>query len=93
MAETLHSRTINAHQFATPVTAFRPQANSIERQPDHRGIDPMFGQNRSDVGVMMLHGERRHPPVSGKLQGISCRVEVAIQIVSDQRRFDLKKFE
>ena len=69
-------------QFAAPGFAVGAETDAVEREAEHRArIEAcVLGKHRGDVGVVVLHADRRHPQPrrerGGDVGGVEVRVEV-----------------
>ena len=63
MAEALATRAVDAQQLAAPRSPVGAEAHAVERQTEHGRRDPMLGDDRGDVRMMVLNAELRDSPV------------------------------
>ena len=67
MPQPLPARPVNLQQFPAPGRTVHPQADAIQRQRQHRAGVSLFGADRGNMGMMVLHGEQRHPELRRQL--------------------------
>ena len=84
-AQTLELSACDDQQLATPGFAVGAEANAVERQAEHRARveAAVLGQHRADVGVVVLHADRRHAQARGGGERDAGGVEVRMQVVGD----------
>ena len=67
MPQPLPAASVDPQQFPTPSRTVRPQADAIERQSQHRAGVIVFGADRGNMGMMVLHRERGHAELRRQL--------------------------
>lgn len=93
MSRPLEAGTINQQQLPSPYTAIRSQRPAIQGQPISWLSRMMLGQHCRHMRMMVLYGQHGDRALTGHL-GNRCRGKnVAVKIVRDQCRRDLKHFE
>ena len=78
---------ISDHKLPAPDCAVRAVAGSIEGHADYRFIQAVFGHDRNDMGMVMLHADLRQR----QFFGVFCRQILRMQVVGDDFRCDIKK--
>ena len=73
-------------QLAAPGLAVGAEADPVERQAEHRARveAAVLGEHRADVGVVVLHADRRHVQARGERAGDAGGVEVGVEVVGDR---------
>ena len=79
-----------AQQFAPPGSAVAAQPDAVQRQPERRLAKAVFGHHRYQMGVVMLHWNRRQTTCPGKIGGETGGLEVGMQVVRNPLRLDLQ---
>lgn len=90
MTEAFAGAAVHQQQFATPRLAIIAQADAVQRQADGGPVRAVLGQHRSDVGVMVLHGDGGHGPFRRQFRPVARAEEFRMQVVGDEPRLDVQ---
>lgn len=74
-------RAIDPKQFSTPRRTVVTEPDAVERDPDDRFTQSMFRNDCRDMGVMMLHGDRRNTDLRGQALREVRTEEVGMQVM------------
>jgi hypothetical protein len=83
MAQARPARAVEPEQLAAPWRAVRAQSDAVQRQPDHRAFDAVFGDHGGDVRVVVLHADGGHVQRGGHLDRQPGAEEIRVQVMSD----------
>src|SRR5574343_93953 len=70
--------------------AGRAETDAVERQPNDRLVDAVFGADRRDMGLMVADGNSRNIEFFGQAQGEMGGGKIGMQVVSDDLRSDVE---
>ena len=89
MAEPAETRPVEPQQLAAPGPAVAAEAEPVQHHGQRRRRHAVFGQHGGGMGVVVLHGEHRHPEPLRQAAGRKIRV----QVVRDQHRRDVQQMQ
>ena len=87
------TRAFKPQQLAAPGGAIATKADSVERQAENGFVGTLFSRHGRDMGMMVLHSNRRHMPLCGEIQRVAAAEEIRMQIVRDDVRSNLQDVE
>ena len=92
MTETLETGAVDTQQFAAPGRTIAAETDAIQRQRQLAALQTVFREHGRGVPVMVLHAQQRQAALLGEIGGKTCRVEIRVQVVRHDRRFDAEEF-
>ena len=81
VSQAIEFRALHPQQLAAPRRIVGAQAHTIQREPEHRILDVMFGANRGDMRMVMLHRDDRQAALCGISMCELGAVKIGVQIV------------